>query len=1181
MSLTRTAAGLAALAVSATMMAAVGARPAAAGVRPACPAGAAEAISARALAVACGGRVEVVGGRTEHDQVFANPDGSGTVVSSPVPRFVKRAGQWAPVDTTVRRRSDGRLAPGAVARPLSLSGGGAGPLVTMTTPAGEWSLSWPAPLPVPRTDGGVALYPDVRPGVDLRIKVVPTGVSLTLVVRTRAATVDPAVRRVVLAVDGPALRARRDGAGAEAVGPDGTVALSVGGASMWDSRGAGAPSGASTADGPGDAARGAVVGVRVSGRHLVLEADAGLLDDPGLVLPVYLDPQITAPRSRWAYANTANANYDDTGGVARVGRNPECCGGTWRGFFEFGLGQVAGTRILAASFNTVAVHSWNCVARPVSLYRTGAIAAGVGDGGRTPWSPAALEALGTQNIHGCNGGQPLSFLITGPVQAWADAASGSVTLGLINPNESSVEHWKKFAVAQTFLVINYNTPPAVGARSTTGTSQRVDCVGEPAVNATGGVRLSATVTDPDAGSSVRGRFAWQDVTAGTPVVELPETAAVTPPHTFEVELPAASVPDGHRIRWRVRGFDGTHEGTTSPWCEFRVENSSPGQPTINAPELAPFPAAPAPTTVVGAASSVTFSPAPGDTDIVGYYYAVGTVETTPTIWVPAAFNGNATAPVVAVASGLNRNFLIAVAVDAAGNRSPLPFSAPDAPGTRQFRANAAGAVARVRGDATGDGRADVTTLAGVGSGSGAVALWRWNATAGGAVTQPIAPQDVATTYPSSGRTVQGDFDGDGLADVAVFTQQGADVALTVQRSARNGVFGAPSLTLAGWNVANIRPLAGNFDADAAGRDDIAVVFNNGNVSFSIRLLIANGGPGEPTFAAPATWYTNPAGSADFALMKVFATDLDGDGRVDVGNFYQYASCQTKLWVHFNTGSAFTTGNLLWDSGVNNWCWDRMYHVSGDFDADGRGDIAAFYRYDSCLTRLFTSYGNANRTITPFTAPWEDLTGAWCADRATYGAGDVNGDGLVDVTAVYRCCNGHQARLFTFTAAGRSFGAPVRRWEGATGPPGTRSNPNVVVGASGAASSSAPDSWGWSVRAVTDGAWGGVGWSSWSNLETPHTEWLELTLPASRDINRVDLFPRGDAGFEGDNFPSNFTIEVWTGSAWLVVVSRTGYPQQTSGAGQTFTFPTRNTNRIRVVGTSLPIMQFAEVEAYLQ
>ena len=53
----------------------------------------------------------------------------------------------------------------------------------------------------------------------------------------------------------------------------------------------------------------------------------------------------------------------------------------------------------------------------------------------------------------------------------------------------------------------------------------------------------------------------------------------------------------------------------------------------------------------------------------------------PTIYIPAAPGGVGTIPVVPVASGLNKNFLSVVAVDAAGNRSPVPVSAPNDFGT--------------------------------------------------------------------------------------------------------------------------------------------------------------------------------------------------------------------------------------------------------------------------------------------------------------------------------------------------------------------------------------------------------------------------------------------------------------------------------------------------------------------
>jgi hypothetical protein len=93
-------------------------------------------------------------------------------------------------------------------------------------------------------------------------------------------------------------------------------------------------------------------------------------------------------------------------------------------------------------------------------------------------------------------------------------------------------------------------------------------------------------------------------------------------------------------------------------------------------------------------------------------------------------------------------------------------------------------------------------------------------------------------------------------------------------------------------------------------------------------------------------------------------------------------------------------------------------------------------------------------------------------------------------------------------------------------------------------------------------------------------WVEFDLPAARDLNRLDLYPRSDAGYVGDNFPADFTIDVWNGTAWVTVFTQTGYPHPTTGAAQTFRFANTNTSKVRVVGNNLTVMQFAQIEGYL-
>ncbi|GIM97590.1 discoidin domain-containing protein [Paractinoplanes toevensis] len=1149
-----------------------------------CPAAVPDPARAMARARACGVRVELLGRRSERDQVFANPNGTYTLETSAVPRRVRAAdGSWTAVDTTLRP-AGGTVRPRATVAGLDFSTAGAGPMARIATGGGTLALTAPWKLPAPALSGSRATYADVLPGVDLVLSARPEGFAETLVVRTRESLAK--LRTVTFGVD-TGLTLQPAGGGFVAADERGRTVLTSPAPKMWDSSGgAGGVGVARSTDGPVEGDRVAGIALAIGKPGLTLIPDRGLLDDPAAVLPLYIDPQVEAGRQDWAmissgFPNEEYYNFDgksDEGvGYCDVGLEGSCNRNQIkRLIWEYAMPPaVQGTHVLGATFRAWETHAWDCTADWVEAWQVGAVSS------TTNWSnhvgtwTRGLSAVNIARRSGCANGPGWLDFNVGP--AVVDAAAGrwaTVAIGLKAGTENNMPGgWKRFR-SDAQLLIDYNTvPPVPEGTATIGTSQRVGCDTVGRVNATGGVGFAATVTDVDAGATVLGRFEWQNVTAGGPVTALPDTPLVAPPHEFLAGLPASSLPDGQTIRWRVRAFDGLDDGGYTPWCTFIVDNKTPGQPGITATQLPPFPAAPPSTTQVGSPVTVTFGPAAGDPDIVGYYYGVGSVETVPTIWVPAGRDGRASASLVPVTSGLSKNFLTVVAVDVAGNRSPVPPTAPDAAGTRQFRANAAAATTPVPGDATGDGWADVTVP--VDAGDGQAALWRWAAGAGGGLAAPAAVQDVEVRYPiATTRTVQGDFDGDRLSDVAVLTPDGANVRLSVQRSTGNALFGAPPQILTGWNINNVKLVAGNFDADPAGRTDIAVIHNDGNTTFSIRVLVANGAPGAPTFAAPATWYTHPAGFADWVNLKTFAGDFDGDGRVDIGYLYQYANCQTKMWVHYGTPGGFTTAALKWDSGAGALCWAATDLVTGDFDADGRGDVVLLNDLGGCTTTLIPFYGNADRTLGSPGRVWTSAAGAWCGGRTALSTAGATG-----IAAVHRCCAGFQLRGYTFTATGRSFGPPVLAYRGAAGPRGTVADANLLIGAAGTASSSAPSEWGWSLPAVTDGVTVGAGWSSWSQVDNPHTEWIDLALPEPGQVGRVVLFPRSDPTAVGYNFPQNFTIEVFDGTAWAPVASRTGYPNPSTADGHHFTFPPRTVTRIRVTGTDLKLMQFAEIEAY--
>ena len=330
-----------------------------------------------ALARTCGKRVLVSDAVSETAQTFAEPSGALTLEQSAVPVRVRRGSGWVAVDPTLARQSDGTVAPKATSVDLRLSGGGSGALARLGLGPGSLSMTWPAALPAPVLSGDTAVYPEVYPGVDLQVRATATGFSHVLVVRSRAAEANPALRTVHFGLSGSgvAVRQQADG-GIEAVASDGTRLAASGTATMWDS------------GKPGDLATPVAVPMRLSGGDLALTPDTAMLTSPDTSFPLYVDPSWSATRWRWAYADSQNKDNND--GVARVGANPDGYGGAYRSFFNYDLIPLGGKHILDAAFRTKLTHSWSCADSPVSLYFTYAIASGV-NGTRTGWSPGLIR----------------------------------------------------------------------------------------------------------------------------------------------------------------------------------------------------------------------------------------------------------------------------------------------------------------------------------------------------------------------------------------------------------------------------------------------------------------------------------------------------------------------------------------------------------------------------------------------------------------------------------------------------------------------------------------------------------------------------------------------------------------------------------------------------------------------
>lgn len=168
--------------------------------------------AARSKAAASGSPVQVGALTTQTATVQANPSGTVTWTTSLLPERVRQNNAWVPVDATLEQNDDGSYSPKASAEPLTFSGGGSTPLVSMTSDKAQLAFSWPQALPRPTVSGAVITYPDVLKDVDLELTANTLGgFSELIVVKTAQAAANPALATLNLATHATGVTVSDDG----------------------------------------------------------------------------------------------------------------------------------------------------------------------------------------------------------------------------------------------------------------------------------------------------------------------------------------------------------------------------------------------------------------------------------------------------------------------------------------------------------------------------------------------------------------------------------------------------------------------------------------------------------------------------------------------------------------------------------------------------------------------------------------------------------------------------------------------------------------------------------------------------------------------------------------------------------------------------------------------------------
>ncbi|MFD6994126.1 LamG domain-containing protein [Streptomyces sp. NPDC059943] len=643
-------------------------------------------LSASERAARSGEAVEVVSERTEYSSTLANPDGTFTLTRSTAPQRVRKAdGSWGSVDATLERRSDGSVGPKGAVVDLAFSGGGSGnDLIRLGDERGSLSLGWANSLPAPTLQGATATYAEVFPGVDLQLTATAEGFREVLVVKSAEAAASAELEQIELTTSGQGLTVRPGaGGGLQAHDEDGNVVFSGPAGQMWDSAGQDtedlpeqrlhaarealgpvAAEDETAHPGKGDAS--AILPVRVDESAVAVEPDLDLLRGENTVYPVYIDPPIGLGDSERSVISSDGDRFWQFDGEYGVGRcataAPYYCtlGASYtnRMLFEFSPANLAGKRVLDATFRARETWSFDCNPHWVDLERTNNMTSA------TRWpGPKQLDQMGDRNVSAgrgaaCDPDQPDAWIefndnssesdenLTSTVRAFADGKFPRLTLMLRAKDEGDASAWKRFddnAELQVIYVPKPGVPTSTGLIPGNGTvsycatsaaSPTVATRADPIVQArtqtlvqpkgsdfTGALRTTFLIERQQTDNTWVGN--WSTVT--------PSTGFRPDDHLEKVRLPARSDGTLYRMKARTESFwttGGVTSSVSSPYaryCYFRIDSKAPSAPQITAQGPYMGCVECVGEGMPGKPGTFTFKPDPSDTDIKNYQWRLLTM----------------------------------------------------------------------------------------------------------------------------------------------------------------------------------------------------------------------------------------------------------------------------------------------------------------------------------------------------------------------------------------------------------------------------------------------------------------------------------------------------------------------------------------------------------------------------
>lgn len=247
----------------------------------------------------------------------------------------------------------------------------------------------------------------------------------------------------------------------------------------------------------------------------------------------------------------------------------------------------------------------------------------------------------------------------------------------------------------------------------------------------------------------------------------------------------------------------------------------------------------------------------------------------------------------------------------------------------------------------------------------------------------------------------GDFNGDGKSDIGAIWNNNESNVLTVRLSTGKAFTAQHWLENGGGWINTTAWMAGDFNGD--GKSDMAGAWNNNGLA-SIAVFPSDG----MKFPGWTQWADRDGGWGD--EVKWVAGDFNGDGKTDVGAAWNNNGI-TTLTVRLSQGDKFN--HVHWGENAGRW-WDSAIFVAGDFNNDGRDDIAQLWN-DIGRNSIKVSLSDGSKFQAPVN--WSKRDGGW-GGIIRWVPGDFNGDGRTDIAAAWN--NGGTNTLTVRASDGTKF-----------------------------------------------------------------------------------------------------------------------------------------------------------------